>query len=113
MNNPLCHDHLALDKDPGLGYNILLLRLIKGDFQSANRQFHGRFVLPISYPNACVPSRGLVVYTILIWPYIRPILFTLFTQRILDNDTAKKASSYHCHRWQGGVVYYCDIIGSL
>ena len=34
--------HVAVDRNPGLGYNILLLRLIPGDLLSAcpNRQFH-------------------------------------------------------------------------
>ena len=34
--------HVALDRNPGPGYNVLLLRLNQGDLQSAcpHRQFH-------------------------------------------------------------------------
>ena len=61
--------HAALDRNPGPGYNTLLLRLIPGDLYSAcpHRQFHtlpgllhSRAALPNSYPNACVPSREAV-----------------------------------------------------
>ena len=58
--------HVALDINPGQGYNTLLLQLIPGDLLSAcaARQFHtlpglldSRAVLSNSYPYACVPSR--------------------------------------------------------
>ena len=59
--------HVALDRNPGPGYNTLLLRLIPGDLLSAcpDRQFHtlpglldSRAALWNSYPNACVPMQG-------------------------------------------------------
>ena len=58
--------HVAQDKNPGPGYNTLLLRLIPGDLLSAcpHRQFHtlpgllnSRAALSNSYPNAYVPNR--------------------------------------------------------
>ena len=63
--------HVALDWNPGPGYNILLLRLIPGDILStySHRQFHtppglldSRAALSNSYqyPNTCVPSREAV-----------------------------------------------------
>ena len=71
MINPLeclfnTEGHVALDRNPGPGYNTLLLRLIPGDFYSAclHKQLHtlpgllnSQAALPSSYPNACVPSR--------------------------------------------------------
>ena len=62
-------DHVALDGNPGPGYNTLLLRLIPEDLLSAcpHRQFHTQpglldswAALSNSYPNACVPSREAV-----------------------------------------------------
>ena len=74
MINPLkcffvSKGHLALDRNPGPGYNTLLLRLIPGDLFSAYayRQFHklpclsdSRAALSNSYPNACLQSREAV-----------------------------------------------------
>ena len=63
--------HVALDRNPGLGYNTLLLHLIPGDVLSAcpHGQFHtypvlldNRAVLSNSYPNACVPIQGGSLY---------------------------------------------------
>ena len=57
--------HVALDRNPGPGYNILLLRMIPG--ACPYRKFHtllglldSRAALSNSYPN-CVPSRGQFV----------------------------------------------------
>ena len=72
MNNPYkcclgIEGHVALDRNPGLGYNTILFRLIPGYLYSAcpQRQFHTipglvhiRAALPNFYPNACMPSRG-------------------------------------------------------
>ena len=53
--------HVALDRNPGPGYNTLLLRMIQEDLLSAcpHRQFHtlpglldSRAALSNSYPNA-------------------------------------------------------------
>ena len=64
-------DHVALDRNPGLGYNTLLLRLIPGDLFRAcpHRQLHtlcslfdSRATLSNSYPNACMPSREAILY---------------------------------------------------
>ena len=61
-----CFFHEALDRNPGPGYNNLLLRLIPEDLSSpcVHRQFHtlpglldSRPALSNSYPNACVPCR--------------------------------------------------------
>ena len=61
--------HVALHRNPGVGYNTLLLQLIPGDLSSAcpHRHFHrlsghsdSRAALSNSYPNACVPSRETV-----------------------------------------------------
>ena len=63
--------HVALDRNPGLGYDTLLLRIIPGDLLSAfpHRQFHtlpglldSRAALPNSNPNACVPMQGGSLY---------------------------------------------------
>ena len=52
--------HVALDRNPGPGYDTLLLRMIPGDLYSAcpHRKFHtlpdlldSRVALPNSYPN--------------------------------------------------------------
>ena len=62
-------DHVALDTNPGTGYNNLLLQLIPIDILSAypHRQSHtlpglsdSPAGLSNSYPNACVPSRETV-----------------------------------------------------
>ena len=59
----------AIDRNPGPGYNTLLLRLITGDLLSEcpHRQFHtqpglldSRAALSNSYPNACAPCRDAV-----------------------------------------------------
>ena len=63
--------HVALDRNPGLGYYTLLLQLITGYILSAypHRQFHtlpglldSRAALSNSYPNACVPIQGDSLY---------------------------------------------------
>ena len=63
--------HVALGRNPGPGYDTLLLRLIPGDLFSAcpHRQFHtlpgfldSRVVLPNSNPNACVSMQGGSLY---------------------------------------------------
>ena len=63
--------HVALDRNPGPGYNTLLLRMIPGDLLSVfpHRQFHtlpglldSWAALPNSYPNACMPMQGGSLY---------------------------------------------------
>ena len=63
--------HVALDRNPGPGYDILLLRMIPGDILSAcpHRQFHtlpslldSWAALPNSNPNACMPMQGGSLY---------------------------------------------------
>ena len=63
--------HVALDRNPGLGYDTLLLRLIPGDFLSAfpHRQFHtlpglldSRAAPPNSYPYALRAMQGGSLY---------------------------------------------------
>ena len=63
--------HVALDRNPGPGYDTLLLRMIPGDLLSAcpHRQFHtlpglldSRAALPYSNPKACVPMQGGSLY---------------------------------------------------
>ena len=63
--------HVALDRNPGPGYDTLLLRMIPGDLLSAfpHRQFHtlpglldSWAALPNSYPNACMPMQGGSLY---------------------------------------------------
>ena len=63
--------HVALDRNPGPGYDTLLLRMIPGDLLSAfpHRQFHtlpglldSWAALPNSNPNACVPMQGGSLY---------------------------------------------------
>ena len=63
--------HVALDRNPGPGYDTLLLRMIPGDLLSAfpHRQFHtlpglldSWAALPSSYPNACVTMQGGSLY---------------------------------------------------
>ena len=62
---------VALDRNPGPGYDTLLLRMIPGDLLSAfpHRQFHtlpglldSWAALPNSYPNACMPMQGGSLY---------------------------------------------------
>ena len=76
MFNPLkcffgSEGHVALDRNPGPGYDTLLLRMIPGDLLSAfpHRQLHTRpglldswAVLPNSYPKACGPTQGGISY---------------------------------------------------
>ena len=68
--------HVALDRNPGTGYNTLLLRLIPGDLLSAcpQGQFHtlpglsdSRAALSNSYPTACVPCREAVCTIFLVF----------------------------------------------
>ena len=63
--------HAALDRNPGPGYDTLLLRMIPGDLLSAfpHRQFHtlpgllnSWAALPNSNPNACMPMQGGSLY---------------------------------------------------
>ena len=63
--------HVALDRNPGTGYDTLLLRMIPGDLLSAfpHRQFHtlpglldSRAALPNSYPNALRALHGGSLY---------------------------------------------------
>ena len=65
--------HVALDRNPGPGYDTLLLRLIPGDLLSAcpHRQFHtlpglldSRAALPDSNPNALRAMQGGSLYHI-------------------------------------------------
>ena len=60
-----------LDRNPGPGYDTLLLRMIPGDLLSAfpHRQFHtlpglldSWAALPNSNPNACMPMQGGSLY---------------------------------------------------
>ena len=74
--------YVALDRNPGLGYYTLLLRLIPGYILSAypHRQFHtlpgfldSRAALSNFYPNACVHIQGGSLYHFMIvfgmtWP---------------------------------------------
>ena len=70
--------HLALDKNPGTGYDTLLLQLIPGDLLSVypHRQFHtlpglldSRAALSISYSNASLTLARLLA-TILSWQVV-------------------------------------------
>ena len=63
--------HVALDRNPGPGYDTLLLRIIPGDLLSAfpHRQFHtlpglldSWAALPNSNPKACMPMQGGSLY---------------------------------------------------
>ena len=63
--------HVALDRNPGTGYDTLLLRMIPGDLLSAfpHRQFHtlpslldSWAALPNSYPNALRAMQGGRLY---------------------------------------------------
>ena len=63
--------HVALDRNPGPGYDTLLLRMIPGDLLSAfpHRQFHtlpglldSWAALPNSNPNACMPMQRGSLY---------------------------------------------------
>ena len=63
--------HVALDSNPGPGYDTLLLRMIPGDLLSAcpHRQFHtlpglldSWAALPNSYPNALLAMQGASLY---------------------------------------------------
>ena len=63
--------HVALDRNPGTGYDTLLLRMIPGDLLSAfpHRQFHtlpslldSWDALPNSYPNALRAMQGGSLY---------------------------------------------------
>ena len=63
--------HVALDRNPGPGYDTLLLRMIPGDLLSAcpHRQFHtlpgfldSRAALSKSYPKASRAMQGGSLY---------------------------------------------------
>ena len=76
MINPLersicIEGHVALNINPGPGYDTLLLQMIPGDPLSAfpHRQFHtlpglldSRAALPNSYPNALCAKQGGSLY---------------------------------------------------
>ena len=74
MINPLecffgSEDHVALDRNPGPGYDTLLLRMIPGDLLSAcphRHTLHGlldsRAALSDSYPNALHAKQGGSLY---------------------------------------------------
>ena len=76
MTNPLecffgINDHETVDRNPGPGYNTLLLLLIPGDrfIACIYRQFHtlpglldSWAALSDSYPNACMPMQGGSLY---------------------------------------------------
>ena len=86
MINPLecffsINGHVALDRNPGPAYNTLILRLIPRDLLNAclYRQFHtipgsldSQVALSISYPNACVPSKGAVCTIFMVFVMTRP-----------------------------------------
>ena len=63
--------HVALDRNPGTGYDTLLLRMIPGDLLSAfpHRHFHtlpslldSQAALPNFYPNALSAMQGGSLY---------------------------------------------------
>ena len=63
--------HVTLDRNPGPGYDTLLLRMIPGDLLSVfpHRHIHtlpglldSWAALPNSYPNACMPMQGGNLY---------------------------------------------------
>ena len=59
--------HVALDRNPGTGYNTLLLRMIPGDLLSAfPHRLPGLLdswaAVPNSNPNACMPMQGGSLY---------------------------------------------------
>ena len=63
--------HVALDRNPGPGYNTLPLRMIPGDLLSAcpHKLFHtllglldSRAAMPNSYPNALRAMQGGSLY---------------------------------------------------
>ena len=63
--------HVALDRNQGVGYNALLLRLIAGDLLSACPHIHFHTLPSLldssaaqsnSYPNACVPMQEGSLY---------------------------------------------------
>ena len=71
---------VALDRNPGLECNTLLLRLVPWYLYNAcpHIQFHtlhgllcNRSALQISYPYTCVPIRE-AAFTILLWSFVRP-----------------------------------------
>ena len=74
--------HVALDRNPGLGYDTLLLRLIPGDILSAcpHRQFHtlpslldNRATLPNYYPSALrVMQGGGLYHFLMVFGMTRP-----------------------------------------
>ena len=73
--------HVAPDRNPGPGYDTLLLRLIPGYLLSAcpHRQFHtlpglldSRAALPNSYPNALHAMQGGIFVPFLWWLLVLP-----------------------------------------
>ena len=75
--------HVALDRNPGPGYDTLLWGLIQGHLLSAcpHRQSHtllglldSQAVLPNSYPFTCMPSREAVcIIFMMVFGMIRPV----------------------------------------
>ena len=73
---------IKIDRNPGPGYDTLLLRLIPGDPLSAcpHRQFHtlpglldSRAALPNSYPNALrAMQRGSLYHFMMVFGMTRP-----------------------------------------
>ena len=74
--------HVELDRNPGPGYDTLLLRLIPGDLLSAfpHRQFHtlpglsdSRAALSNSYPNQlCAVQGGSLYHFMIVFGMTRP-----------------------------------------
>ena len=73
--------HVALDRNPGPGYDTLLFRMIPGDLLSAfpHRQFHtlpglldSWAALPNSNPNTCMPMQGGSLYHFYDGPWYDP-----------------------------------------
>ena len=103
--------HVALDRNPGLGYDTLLLRLIPGDILSASphRQFH---TLPSLLENCqittlmhCVSCREAVCtifWWFLVWPgrdaNLRPTVWEADT--LTTKPTRHGASVVIIHMYQ-------------
>ena len=103
--------HVTLDRNPGPGYDTLLLRLILGNLLSAcpHSQFHtlpdlldSQAALSNSYPNACGPMQGGNLY------HFYDGLWWLQT----TNSSASRFCSIRLHqgetRWRNVIGCYCD-----
>ena len=73
--------HVALDRNPGPGYDTLLLRMIPGDLLSAfpHRQFNtlpglldSWAALPNSNPNACICREAVCTIFMMVFGMTRP-----------------------------------------